>query len=393
MPDYDYQRMLEWASPKQRKLVECIEEHGKNSAEIILGLTAKQRRATLEALRKKAARHGYAPCEDLDKPTPAGFSVNKTTTQYNSKGEITQQWIKNSRDSESRTAALLEAMEGIAEPIRGRSLTSPSPRNTVEDLLCVYPMGDPHLGMMAIASQSGADFDLEIAEGHLVSAVDSLVTLAPAAKQALIINLGDFFHSDNSSNRTARSGHTLEVSAPWPEVMRVGLRTMRRCIDQAAAKHELVTVICEIGNHDDHSSIMLAMGLDAYYENNPRVVIDTSPMPFHWYRFGVNLIGTTHGQNTKAADLPGIMAHDRKADWGETKNSCRYWYTGHVHHDSMKEFRGCTVETFRTLAAKDAWHHAKGYRAGRDMKCDVIHRTQGRINRFIVGVEQLLPKC
>ena len=162
---------------------------------------------------------------------------------------------------------------------------------------------------------------------------------------------------------------------------------MRRCIDKALEKHATVQVINEIGNHDDQTAVVLSLCLAQFYENNPRVVVDTSPAHFHWLRFGRCLIGVTHGNNTKPDRLPGIMAADRPQDWGETAH--RYWYTGHVHHDSLKEYPGCTVETFRTLAARDAWHHMSGYRAGRDMKADVLHREHGRINRHIVGIEVL----
>jgi hypothetical protein len=165
---------------------------------------------------------------------------------------------------------------------------------------------------------------------------------------------------------------------------------MRRCIDRALERHNIVRVINEIGNHDDHSAIMLAICLANFYEREPRVIVDTSPNRFHWYRFGANLIGTTHGHSVKAADLPGIMANDRPKDWGETKY--RFWYTGHVHHDQLKEYRGCTVETFRTLAAADAWHNSQGYRSGRDMKLDVIHRERGRICRHVVGIADLRPE-
>lgn len=384
--------MLEWATPHQLAIVEALKLYTTREATAEhLKTTTKRIADQLYLLRKKAARAGWAPLEDSTKLAPPGYSVKGISTNYNSKGEVTQQWVKTHADSESRTEALLAAIETIADPFRAKSENPPPPEHSLDDLLCVYPMGDPHLGMLACAEECGADFDLEIAEDNLTSAVDKLVTLAPAAKQALIINLGDFFHSDNQSNRTARSGHTLDVDGRWFKVMQVGIRTMRRCIDRAAEKHEEVVVICEIGNHDDHSAMMLALALDQYYSNNPRVIIDTSPQTFHWYRFGANLIGVTHGNNTKAANLPGIMAHDRAKDWGETKNHCRYWYTGHVHHDSVKDFPGCTVETFRTLAGKDPWHAQQGYRSARDMKCDVIHRTQGKTNRYIVGVEQLLP--
>jgi hypothetical protein len=54
-----------------------------------------------------------------------------------------------------------------------------------------------------------------------------------------------------------------------------------------------------------------------------------------------------------------------------------------------KELRGCTVESLRTLAARDAWHHAKGYRSGRSMNVDVYHRELGFRARHQVGVEEL----
>ena len=99
------------------------------------------------------------------------------------------------------------------------------------------------------------------------------------------------------------------------------------------------------------------------------------------------LLGFVHGDTTKDAQLPGIMAHDRKVDWGET--DYRHFYSGHIHHDTVKEFPGCTVEHIRTLAASDAWHHGSGYRSGRDMKCDIWHREWGRRARHIVGIRQI----
>ncbi len=220
-----------------------------------------------------------------------------------------------------------------------------------------------------------------------MQAVDQLVELAPPAKQALIVSVGDFFHTDNSTNRTMANGNPLDVDTRWSKVLSVGIRTMRRLIDRALEKHQKVRVICEIGNHDHHTSIMLALCLDQFYSNNERVEVDTSPDAFHWHRFGKNLIGVTHGDKTKHHDLPNIMACDRREDWGATLH--RYWYTGHVHHDQTKEYAGCKVETFRTLAPRDAWHNAAGYRSGQDMKCIVLHREYGEVLRHTVGIQQI----
>lgn len=352
-----------------------------------LRLSPLQLRAHLSELERRAAARGWSPGSDMTKTTPPGFHVKGVSTLYGPEGEVRGQWVKTQKDPDDRLAALADAVQALAEPFAGLHEPVPPPALVDADLLAVYPMGDPHFGMLSWALETGEDFDLKIAEGDLVRAVDHLVGLAPAAAEALIVNLGDFFHTDNATNRTARSGHALDVDSRWAKILGVGIRAMRRVIDRALEKHARVRVICEIGNHDDHSAIMLALCLANYYEHDKRVTVDTSPSKFHWYRFGANLIGVTHGDTVKAHALGPIMAADQAQAWGETKH--RFWYCGHVHHDSAREFPGVMVESFRTLAARDAWHHGQGYRSGRDMKLDILHREHGRICRHSVGIPAL----
>lgn len=336
--------------------------------------------------------HPGAPAfDDLEERVPAGHAARGVSTLYRMADGTAPtpvlQWVKTRATEQDRYDAMLEALESLADEWRGKADPVDPQSISDDDLLCVYPMGDPHLGMYAWAAETGADFDLEIAEDHLVSAVDHLVGLAPSATEALIINLGDFFHTDNNSNRTTRSNNALDVDTRWAKVLSVGIRTMRRCIDRALERHQRVRVINEIGNHDDHSAVMLSLALAQFYEREPRVAIDTSPDQFHWHRFGRCLIGTTHGHMTKPEQLMGVMANDRAEDWGETLY--RYFYCGHVHHDSLRELPGLYVETFRTLATRDKWTHGSGYRSGQDMKLDILHRKYGRINRHIVGISQI----
>lgn len=383
-----YRSCLPWATQRQQDAIKALLRHGDTlTAAEKLGIHPSRLRGLLSEAASRAARAGYSPEHQMNKPVPNGYHVRGVSTYYDKDGQVRGQWVKSQKDQEHQIALLLDAVQDIAEPFRGKSIKGVAPKQVEKDLMAIYPMGDPHLGMYAWAAETGHDFDLTIAETNLVAAVDRLVGLAPHSELGVVINLGDFFHSDSADNQTRRSGHPLDVDTRWAKVLQVGIRTMRRCIDKALEKHQRVIVINEIGNHDDHSAVVLSLCLAQYYENNPRVEVDTSPSPFHWLRFGKTLIGVTHGNNTKPDMLPGIMAADRSKDWGETLH--RYWYTGHVHHDTLKEFPGCTVETFRTLAARDAWHHKSGYRAGRDMKLDVVHKEHGRICRHIVGIEML----
>lgn len=241
--------------------------------------------------------------------------------------------------------------------------------------------------MYAWADEAGDDFDLSAAERLTCAAISRLVDSAPPAETALIVELGDFFHADNSSNQTFSSHHALDVDTRWAKVMQVGLRAMVFCIKRTLEKHKTVIVRIVSGNHDPHSSFALALALDAYFSDNKRVTIDLSPAKFWYYRFGKVLIGTTHGDTCKPQDLPAVMATDKPEDWGQTK--FRYWLHGHIHHEAKKEYPGVIVESFRTLAARDAWHAGMGYRAGRDMRCIVHHAEHGEIERHNCDISMI----
>jgi hypothetical protein len=246
--------------------------------------------------------------------------------------------------------------------------------------MTVYPLGDPHVGMYAWKAECGEDFDTSIARDDLLAATSRLVQVAPSSERALIANLGDFFHGDNDSNTTSRSHNTLDVDTRWPKVLKVGCMLMVDLIQLALKKHQSVEVINAIGNHDDHSSIMLAAFLGAWFHDEPRVVIHDTVGKFHYLEFGRNLLGVTHGDTVKLLALDSLMAADQPESWGRTVH--RYWYTGHIHHTSKQELRGCVVESFRTLAAKDSWHTGQGYRAGRDMYAIVLDREHGEVERY-----------
>jgi hypothetical protein len=318
-----------------------------------------------------------------------GFSAFATSTLYRGKdegGEVVLQWVKESRNNEKRVAE--ELIKSMAEELPKVQPSEPRSKEFRSDTIAVYPMGDPHFGMFAWGEESEADFDLKIAEHDLCSAVDRLVETVPACEHALIINLGDFFHADNSASRT-QSGHILDTDTRWAKVLRVGIKAIRQCIESALRKHKHVTVINAIGNHDEHSAMFLSVALSNVYENEPRVTINDSPRLKHYHRFGKNLFGVHHGHTIKMKDLPMQMAADKPEDWGDTKH--RFIFTGHIHHDSKIEesWSGVIVESFRTLAPKDSYHAGRGYKSARDMKSILFHKDFGEIERHTVSVEML----
>lgn len=372
--------LIQWATPAELTHIDAIEKHGTIAAAAkATGVNVRTITRAMSNLKKRAALHGHSPEHDMTKTVPDGFLVKGVSTYYDQDGKPRGQWVKSSADAESRLEILKETISTLSASVRGLSPIVDKPRYTNKDLLTVYPLGDPHFGLRAWSKECGSNFDLKEARRVTMGAVDRLVQCAPASETAIILPLGDVFHADDQRNVTPGHGHQLDVDSRYVHVLQIGIETFRHVVLRALEKHKRVIVRFVQGNHDPHAIWALAFTVSAYFANDKRVEVDLSPAKAWFYRFGRVLIGATHGDTTKPEQLLGVMACDRAADWGETDH--RYWYCGHVHHSSVKEYAGCTVETFRTLAAADAYAMGHGYRAGRDMRAIVIHRTHGEIER------------
>lgn len=354
-----------------------------------LGIHERSLRRTLARVRRNAARQGYSPEHGMTKRAPSPFVVSGVSTLYGSDGEISAQWVKTKLE-ETSLSQLQDAIDESMSQYKGAYKPKAAPKNFEKDTLCVIPMGDPHIGMYAWKEETGEDFDLTIAREDLLQAFQRLLDSTPKTERILIVNLGDFFHADNVSNLTSRSGHSLDVDTRWAKVLQLGCMLMVDLVQMALEKHKKIEVINAIGNHDDHSSVMLASFLGAYFHKEKRVFIHPTVNKFHYVDFGKCLIGVTHGDTTKMQNLGELMASDQPELWGQTEH--RYWYTGHIHHTSKTELRGCVVESFRTLAAKDAWHTSQGYRSGRDMYSIVLHKDFGEVERYRCDIRRARSK-
>lgn len=383
-------KLREWATPRQLEYLDAIDAHGSvRKAAKALNLHKNVIQESYNRLKARAASMGHSPEHDMLKTVPDGYKVKGVSTYYDHDGKPRGQWVKSSEDRERQAELMRAAIAALSEEVKGMAPLTTAPAKTHDDLLAVYPLGDPHLGMYAWAKESGDDFDLKTARRLTLGAVDRLVSSSPAASTALILPLGDVFHANDQTNQTPAHKHQLDVDSRFVHVLQVGIETFRHCVLRALEKHARVVVRFVAGNHDPQAVWALAFTIAAYFENEPRVEVDLSPARHWFYRFGKVMIGATHGDQSKAEQLLGVMACDRAEDWGHTKH--RYWYCGHVHHSSVKEFPGVTVETFRTLAASDAYAAGNGYRAGRDMRAIIHHKDHGEVERHRCDVGMLEP--
>lgn len=382
-----YRQYEQYATEKQKQYLDAIDEHGSmHAASAALGLSRNAVSSSLANLKKRAIARGLSPEEDASGRAPEGYHIKGKSTYYDKDGKVRAQWVKTNKDAQTLEELANAIVEGLDVPA---ALPVPAPKapevtGFITDQLAVYPIGDAHIGSLAWAPETGEDHDIRIASEELTRVAAQLVSLAPPTEECEVIDVGDFFHADNYKGITERGGNVLDCDSRYLKMVRAGKSVMISIITAALHKHRVVNVRCAGGNHDTQTSKLFAMILEAHYRDEPRVVVHATAKPFQYRQFGRCLIGVTHGDKCKPQALAEIMATDKPVQWGAT--DYRYWYTGHVHHDQRKEFRGCMFESFRTLARKDAWHNEAGYRSGRDMKCIVLHATRGEILRHTVGL-------
>ena len=350
---------------------------------------AQRRGMNTRTVERRAAllvRKGYSPTHDMTHAVPDGYLAKGVSTYYNKDGQPAGQWVKSAIDHERQREMLEAATAAFCEDLPKLPKRKAS-GTYLPDLHTVYPMGDPHIGLNTWAEECGQPWDLAIAERVQCGAMDALVAGAQATETATVIDLGDLLHYDSIAAVTPRGGNNLDVDGRYAKVIRIGIKVMRQCIESALGKHKRVHVICIPGNHDETGGLWMSAALAHIYDREPRVTVDTQPSLFAYFEFGKNLIGVHHGHTVKMKDLAGIMASDRAEAWGKAKH--RYWYTGHIHHQSVLELPGCVVESFNTLAPNDAYATSGGWRSRENMKAIVLHREYGEVARHTVSPAML----
>jgi len=389
----------EWCSTdRQRETLRLYIEHGGNAHDVERAtagsdnqLFASNINRLIRNLKIKAGKAGYGEHYMANVKLPDHMFVERTTTRIDrdkETGEISvgQQYIKTNTKAEDIYTKMIEAWGEYANTLPKAKLTPP-PECCEADLLCDYTIGDAHIGMYAWAREAGDDWDLEKGVDILRKGINHLISASPKAETAFILDVGDFLHADNQSNETSHSGNKLDVDGRYSKVQEAAIRCIIDMIDMALQKHSKVIYRSVIGNHNEHVAKMMNITIKLKYENEPRLEVMDSPAMHNYYQFGVNLLADTHGHTSKSADLPLLMATDAPEMWAQTVN--RVWRTGHVHHESVKEYSGAKVITYRTLTPKDAWHAGAGYRSNRDMRCTIYHRENGTVGMNVVNPTML----
>ena len=301
----------------------------------------------------------------------AGFAISKISTYRNAHGLSTGEWIQQ-KPGERSPEDVAEVIKKAFENYQPAAPATVKASLEYSNCLTLFALPDMHIGMFSWGKETDTDWDLSIAQRVIVETMEKVAARTAPSKVAVVLVGGDATHSDTNENKTAKSGNALQVDGRYDKVVDVTQKITVRQVELALEKHETVEVRVLRGNHDEYTSVAIAHFLKAWYRNEPRVIVDTSPSLYWWRQFGKNFLAAHHGHETKADKMPMVMAVRRPEIWGATKY--RYAHIFHMHHKEKRvdTLGGVIVEVHEAPCPQDAWHYGQGFLSGRSL-CSITY--------------------
>ena len=246
-------------------------------------------------------------------------------------------------------------------------------------LLVVDPC-DIHIGKICSAFETGEDYTSQVAVQRVREGVSGIIRRAESFPigQVLLVMGNDILHID-SPRRTTTSGTPQDTDGMWYDNFMHAKQLAVEVVEMLLTVAN-VHVVFNPSNHDFMTGFFLLDSVASWFRNTDQVTFDRDMKHRKYYRWHDNLIGTTHGDGAKQADLPLLMAQEAGSDW-LVKH--RYIYGHHVHHKSGKDYGSVSFETMRSPSATDGWHHRNGYQhAPKAIEGFVHHPMHGQVSRL-----------
>lgn len=296
------------------------------------------------------------------------------------------EWIKTDLEKQQALDAFNDAIESLKDRVP-RELPLPMPHGTRADLASCYVLTDYHLGQLSWGEEAGEDWDVDIAVDLLERWFGQAIASSPDSSVGILAQLGDFLHWDGMDAVTPSSGHILDADSRFPKLVDLAIRSLRSIVKMMLQKHEHVHIIMAEGNHDIASSVWLRALFATLFENEPRVTIDGTHIPYYCFEWGNTSLFFHHGHKKRMAQISEVFAGMYREVFGRTKYS--YAHMGHFHHIETKENSMMVVEQHPTLAAKDAYSARGGYASKRAASVITYSKECGEVSRLTIRPEMV----
>ncbi|TIU88819.1 MAG: hypothetical protein E5W06_00175 [Mesorhizobium sp.] len=319
-------------------------------------------------------------------------------------------FVKNPRTGQNVSVAdmVREAIEGmsVAKPLA----LPPRPRADNEHLL-VIDLADVHFLKLAVRTETGFEYNREVARHRVVEGTKSLLRMAEpmGIGQVLFVLGNDALHVDGPRSTTT-SGTFQDSDGTIFQGFMDAAVAYNEAIGEAAKIANVDLLHC-MSNHDWLMGWALSQTIAAPYRNQVDARIRASDYNLSerhrkYYCYESNLLGLSHGDGAKEEKLYGLMVQEARDYISRCKNL--YWLLHHVHHKDRKtrgelpflrekdhngmtalisgkpQFEGehVNIEYVRSPSAPDSWHDRNGYVNRQAVECFLYHPQLGQRARF-----------
>jgi hypothetical protein len=253
--------------------------------------------------------------------------------------------------------------------------------NSEEGHLLVIDPADVHIGKLCDAFETGETYNNQIAVQRVLEGVQGILNKSKGFNIDKILFIGgnDILHID-TPRRTTTAGTPQDTDGMWYSNFLIAKQLYVEILERLLTVAD-VHFTFNPSNHDYVHGFFLADVIRTWFKDCKQITFDCSISHRKAFRYGLNLVGTTHGDGAKNQDLPLLMATEFPLDWSATKH--RYVYTHHVHHKFSKDYIGVTVESLRSPSGTDSWHHQKGYTGSpKAVEGFIHHKLNGQVARI-----------
>lgn len=305
--------------------------------------------------------------------------------------DVKHGWIKNKTASLFFKNPNFEANKDKFEEFRNillddlRSFSPSFPKierkHQSDGHLLVIDPADVHIGKLCEAFENGEDYNNQIAVQRVLEGVQGILDKSSGFNIDKILFIGgnDILHIDTPKRQTT-SGTPQDTDGMWYSNFLIAKQLYVEILEKLIGVAD-VHFTFNPSNHDYTHGFFLADVIKTYFKGCSNITFDCSIAHRKGFMYGKNLIGTTHGDGARSADLPLLMATEFPNEWAETKH--RYVYTHHVHHKVSKDYIGVTVESLRSPSGTDSWHHKNGYQhSPKAVEGFIHHKELGQVARL-----------
>ena len=224
----------------------------------------------------------------------------------------------------------------------------------------VLGLVDVHYGRRAWRGETGEDYNRDVARDRVFDRVKAILRRASpyGRPDRIILPIGNDFLDADTWDGTTTKGTRQDTDGSWTECFVSGLDLLVDLVDTLRHLNPVELVLCP-GNHDRTSSVALMAALKAWYRTCADVTTSDQWGSRNYTEYGNNLLLFDHGDEAKTGTLPGVMAAERRRDWGSHAHC--YLFTAHYHHDLVKAYPGAVGFQLPSISSPNRWEAGKGF--------------------------------